>query len=404
MAKKILLAEDSVTMQKVVEMTFAAEDFTVTAVASAEEAIERAKEMKPDVVIADLSMDGKNGYDICSAIKSDPSMGSVQVLLLHGSATPVDGGKAKAAQADGDIAKPFETQAMIDKVKELTEKGALAKEAMGPVESLSPPIEAAAGGEDIVIDTDAFKEPEKPAVAKPAAAKPVAAKPAPKPAAPPPAAAKAAKPAEKPKPAPPKPPAKKPAPPPAAAKPAAKPAAPKPAAPKPALKPALAKQQDEPVEITIEAEPPPPREASQLSQLPSFEHTIETPIKVEPSVPAKESRTLVGIGAPGLAPEPEPPKEPPKEVIVSPPKAAAPAAPAKPGLPPPPAGMPLPPAAAAKTPPLKPGEPYEPVAYDAIAKLSKEIIERIAWEVVPDLAEQIIREELDRLVEKRRSS
>jgi hypothetical protein len=55
-------------------------------------------------------------------------------------------------------------------------------------------------------------------------------------------------------------------------------------------------------------------------------------------------------------------------------------------------------------PPLKPGQPYEPAAVELLSQLSREVIERIVWEVVPDLAERIIREELDRLVEKRRSS
>jgi len=83
----------------------------------------------------------------------------------------------------------------------------------------------------------------------------------------------------------------------------------------------------------------------------------------------------------------------------------------KPDLPPPPAGMPYPPTAltpaAVKSTSLAAGvqstDHFDPAAYNAIAKLSREIIERIVWEVVPDLAERIIREELDRLVEKRRS-
>ena len=58
MAKKILLAEDSVTIQKVIEMTFTAEDYSVTAVTSGDEALAQAKEVKPDIVIADLSMEG----------------------------------------------------------------------------------------------------------------------------------------------------------------------------------------------------------------------------------------------------------------------------------------------------------------------------------------------------------
>jgi CheY-like chemotaxis protein len=402
MAKKILLAEDSVTMQKVFQLTFAAEDVSITAVGTGAEAVARAKEMKPDLVIADLSMTGKNGYDICEELKSDAKLSGTPVLLLHGSAAAYDEGRARKVKADGDILKPFETQVVIDKVKGVLSapRQAPREEPLGPVESLAPPINAVDG--DIVIDTDMPTAVTPPPVMPPAAA-PTAiaikpAKPAPTkpvPAAPPPAAPKpavhAAPPAPKPV-APPAPkPAPKPAPPPAAAKPAAPPAparvppAPKPVPPAPA--PAAARVaaavtkpgRPEPaeVEITIEAEPP---QAGVVEALPSFD-TAPTPV-FEPNKERTGPATMLGLGG---------------------------------GLPPPPAGMSLPapapiapapapaPAPAAAMPPLRPGEPYEPVAYDAIARLSREIIEKIVWEVVPDLAERIIREELDRLVEGRRA-
>ncbi|MCA9666086.1 MAG: response regulator, partial [Myxococcales bacterium] len=159
MPKKILLAEDSVTMQKVVQMTFSAEDYSVTAVSTVDEALARAKEVQPDIVIADLSMSGKNGYDLCQALKNG---GNVPVLLLHGSAAPIDAGKAQSVGADGDLAKPFETQALIDKVSELTSAARPAAAARAPARAAAPPIES-----DIVIDTDALNK--KPAAAKPAA-------------------------------------------------------------------------------------------------------------------------------------------------------------------------------------------------------------------------------------------
>lgn len=77
-----------------------------------------------------------------------------------------------------------------------------------------------------------------------------------------------------------------------------------------------------------------------------------------------------------------------------------------PGLPPPPAGMSLPPAGADRRPSQSalrsvPSAGIDPAVYEAIVRLSREVVERVVWEVVPDLAEQIIREQLDRLVEKR---
>ena len=145
MAKKILLAEDSVTMQKVVEMTFAAEDFNITAVSTGAEAIAKVVEIKPDLVIADLSLDGKNGYDVCQIIKGTPALAQIPVLLLHGNAAPLDESKAAAVKADGHISKPFESQQLINKAKALT-KGAPAK-AVTRKAVVSPQVEP------ITIDT-----------------------------------------------------------------------------------------------------------------------------------------------------------------------------------------------------------------------------------------------------------
>jgi CheY-like chemotaxis protein len=354
--------------------------------------------MRPDIVIADLSMEGKNGYDVCAAIKGDPALSRIPVLLLHGTSVGWDESKAKAARADGEITKPFESQMVIDRVKGVLEAPmpAAAREPMGPITSLAPPIES----EDLVIDTGAVSAPT-PAVAKPAAARGGAARPAPaaaKPAAAPPtakpAAARplpatakpaAAKPADQdlseiwgekaapsqqptkaaiapvtPKPAPPRPPpGAKPIarqPPVAAAKPAPG------SAPRPLPK-APPPKEPEAVEITIEAEPPPVAMARE--SFPSFEAPV-----IEPAREIRPQATMMGLGGPGL--------------------------------PPPPAGMALP-SAVAPAEQVRPSMmPYDPAAYEAIAKMTREVIEKIVWEVVPDLAEKIIREELDRLVENRR--
>ncbi len=119
------------------------------------------------------------------------------------------------------------------------------------------------------------------------------------------------------------------------------------------------------VEIVIEAEPP---SMDYKESFPSFD-TFQPMVEASSFPSMSQDRphaTMLGLG--------------------------------KPGLPQPPAGMPFPPGIQSSEP-----ERYDPAAYNAIAKLSREIIERIVWEVVPDLAERIIREELDRLVEKRRS-
>src|SRR5512143_3302456 len=121
MPKTLLLADDSITIQKVVGITFAAEDYQVTAVDNGEDALARARQLKPDLILADVVMPRKNGYELCEAVKADPELQRIPVLLLAGTFEAFDENRARAARADGHIAKPFESGALIAKVKELVE-------------------------------------------------------------------------------------------------------------------------------------------------------------------------------------------------------------------------------------------------------------------------------------------
>ncbi len=120
MPKNLLLADDSITIQKVVGITFANEDYKVTSVDNGEDAINKARELRPDVILADVVMPRKNGYEVCEAVKGDPGLRSIPVLLLAGTFEDFDEARARQVRADGFIAKPFESQALIAKVKELT--------------------------------------------------------------------------------------------------------------------------------------------------------------------------------------------------------------------------------------------------------------------------------------------
>ena len=121
MSKKLLLADDSVTIQKVIEISFASEDYELTIVGNGDEALEKAKLNPPDLVLADIIMPGKNGYELCSEIKKAPELTQTPVLLLAGSFEPFDEEKARSVGADSWIAKPFESQVLVEKVKNLLE-------------------------------------------------------------------------------------------------------------------------------------------------------------------------------------------------------------------------------------------------------------------------------------------
>ena len=133
MAHTLLLADDSVTIQRVIELTFADEDVQVVAVSDGDEAIARLSKTPPDIVLADVGMPGKNGYEVAQHIKSTPRLSHIPVVLLTGAFEPIDQAKAAAAGCDGVLAKPFEPQLVIGRVKELLSKSKGAAAVAAPV-------------------------------------------------------------------------------------------------------------------------------------------------------------------------------------------------------------------------------------------------------------------------------
>lgn len=148
MSKRLLLADDSVTIQKVIGITFANEDYQLDVVDNGDSALDMARQQRPDMVLADVYMPGKNGYELCTAIKQDPTLANVPVLLLAGTFEPFDEDKALQAGADGWISKPFESQFLIDKVEELLAKAEAAPAAAVEVETAEE-VDADAWGDEV---------------------------------------------------------------------------------------------------------------------------------------------------------------------------------------------------------------------------------------------------------------
>jgi CheY-like chemotaxis protein len=139
-----LLADDSVTIQRVIELTFADEDVKVVAVSDGDEAIAELNKTAPDIVLADVGMPGKNGYEVAQHIKDTPKLAHIPVVLLTGAFEPIDQAKAAAAGCDGVLAKPFEPQLVIGRVKELLSKPkARAASSLKDVSREAPPPPAA---------------------------------------------------------------------------------------------------------------------------------------------------------------------------------------------------------------------------------------------------------------------
>jgi DNA-binding response OmpR family regulator len=329
---KILAIDDSKTMRLAIKITFAAEDAQVVAVSKGSEAIPRAKQHGADIILIDhtLAAGEPSGLQVVQELKANPATARIPVILL----IPARGGtteaEALAAGADAAIGKPFDTQELIDRVN------------------------AVLSGQK----------------AQPAAA---AAKPAVAPVAKPPVAATA------------KPPAAATAKPPAAAV-TAKPAAATPAAKPPAAAtPAVAAK---PTPAAAAAKPTPAAAAAK-----------PTPAA---ATPAAATRTPAAAAAKPATPAAVPGVRPAAAATAAAQPMAKPAAAAYAG--PIPIARPIPFTAAGSPTPgmlerLKAAgggaaAGLDPNAIRALLQLSQEVVEQVVWEVVPDLAELLIKERM----------
>jgi CheY-like chemotaxis protein len=117
---KLLLADDSITIRKVVELTFAEEGVDVFTVGDGDAAMQKFIEVQPDIVLVDVNMPDPDGYKICEMIKQDETTMDIPVLLLVGSFEPFDQTEAERVGADGFLTKPFQSvRDLVARVSEL---------------------------------------------------------------------------------------------------------------------------------------------------------------------------------------------------------------------------------------------------------------------------------------------
>lgn len=118
--RRLLLADDSPTIQKVINLTFADEGIDVISVSDGNAAIASISETRPDVVLADVHMPGLNGYEVCDRIRNNDSTKDLPVVLLVGSFEPFDEGEAARVGANAHLTKPFQSiRALVDQVSQL---------------------------------------------------------------------------------------------------------------------------------------------------------------------------------------------------------------------------------------------------------------------------------------------
>jgi CheY-like chemotaxis protein len=422
MGKRVLVADDSATIQRAFAMVFGGhQDISLIPARSLDEAVSAARQGRPDLVIADANLAGRTGYELCAAVKSDPGLRGVPVIILASSHAPFDDAKGREAGVDGHLSKPFESQSLIDRVAEILarpvsiapparpELAATAPQpvqradhARPPVASARPPAPAQPyRGDDDEDDYGDFKieRPSGP-MAVPAAVRPAA---PPAPAAPAPAFRSSPAPAASPV---------------AAMHPTAPVAAP--AGLRPSLIPGA--RPGVPGRLPYAPVPPPPRAAGRARPAAP---PATTPAHGTPLSAHGPGRTIMGLPAvaiPGVPPlrptgppaspvAPTPGMTAPPSAPVAPPASRFPAA----ARPAPGGPVPLAPVPSNQLSAPELGAAFaqkidQKVAaiaargpeYEAVARLSREIIEQVVWEVVPELAEVIIREHVERLAAARK--
>lgn len=349
MSKLILCADDSATMQTVAEITFRASDFRCVGVRSADEALRLARENRPALILADALMPGKTGYDLCQAVKSDPELRSIPVVLMCGNSQAFDASRGKQVGADGHVSKPWDTQQMLDKVGELLARFESEGVAQASADGAAARPAAAAAPAVPAVPAAAATTPARPPASpnlQPRAKTPVPQMP--------------------PRPAP--PPAHASTPPPS------KPAAVAAAAPPP-------RPIEPPRSMTLMGMPTlkmPPGSGGSVTTMPTA-----TQQATAPTAEVEFGKPMDGLSRPPM-------------IEGAPTKRLSFAAYARKASPDELAAA----RAEAGRVAGELGYTLSDVEAAAILKLSREVVERIVWEAVPDLAEVIIRENLDKLAAK----
>ena len=119
MTIRILVADDSITIQKIVAMAFENEDAEVEGIGDGQEAFDKVPGFKPDIVLADVDMPGLDGFELCQKIKGNSELANIKVLLLASDFEDFDEGRFKESQAENHISKPFKSDDIVQMVTQV---------------------------------------------------------------------------------------------------------------------------------------------------------------------------------------------------------------------------------------------------------------------------------------------
>lgn len=121
MTKKILIADDEQNIVISLEFLMKREGFEVIVANDGEEAVQRIRSDQPDLVLLDVMMPKKSGFEVCQEIKADPALAGVRILMLTAKGRDTEVAKGLALGADAYMTKPFSTKELVEKVRSMLE-------------------------------------------------------------------------------------------------------------------------------------------------------------------------------------------------------------------------------------------------------------------------------------------
>jgi DNA-binding response OmpR family regulator len=121
MTKKILIADDEPNIVISLEFLMKREGFEVIIANDGEEAVRRIREVRPDLVLLDVMMPKKSGFDVCQEVRADPALSGMRILMLTAKGRDTEVTKGLALGADAYMTKPFSTKELVEKVRSLLE-------------------------------------------------------------------------------------------------------------------------------------------------------------------------------------------------------------------------------------------------------------------------------------------
>ncbi len=135
---KVLIADDSMAVRKVAERHLVEAGMDVALAANGEEAISLLTQVRPDILVCDVIMPDKSGYDVCTFTRSHATLSGTPVLLISGIVNQEVTAQAKTCGADAVLKKPFMGTSLKDHVLELLAKGRAPRESTAPASSPAP--------------------------------------------------------------------------------------------------------------------------------------------------------------------------------------------------------------------------------------------------------------------------